>query len=89
MEGDTPPDHTPFFDGETFATGPEVTAKCLQYHPGAAGEVMATSHWTWESTDPVTGQLVGKNNIINNYCINPQSDEPRLKIMRLTPLVCI
>lgn len=38
---------------------------------------MATSHWTWTHKDPQSGQLLGKNNIINNYCIAVPSNEPR------------
>lgn len=55
----------------------EGTATCLRCHPGAAAEVMKTSHWTWEHTDPTTGQKLGKNNVINNYCIAVPSNEPR------------
>lgn len=53
------------------------TETCLRCHPDAAGEVMKTSHWTWEHTDPTTGQKLGKKNVINNYCIAVPSNEPR------------
>lgn len=38
---------------------------------------MATPHWTWNYTDPARGQRLGKNHIINNYCIAVASNEPR------------
>lgn len=47
------------------------TETCLRCHPTASAEVMKTGHWTWEHTNPVTGQKLGKNNVINNYCIAP------------------
>ena len=50
---------------------------CTVCHANAALEVMATSHWTWEHTNSVTGQVLGKNNVINNYCIAVPSNEPR------------
>ncbi len=39
-----------------FETPQEVTAACLECHVYAADEVMETIHWTWEYTDPITGQ---------------------------------
>lgn len=62
------PDHTPFFEGETFENAPQVTAKCLTCHPTAAQDVMATSHWTW---DYVTedGELYGKDNVVNSIVL--------------------
>jgi len=58
-----------------YATGQEVTRACLTCHPNEATEVMATSHWTWESQpftiegrdEPVT---IGKINQINNFCVS-------------------
>lgn len=40
-------------------------------------EIMSSSHWTWEKTDPFTGAEVGKLNVINNYCVAVPSNEPR------------
>ncbi len=42
-------------------------------------EVMATTHWTWLATNAPAGhsQVMGKKNIINNYCIAVPSNEPR------------
>jgi octaheme c-type cytochrome (tetrathionate reductase family) len=38
---------------------------------------MKTVHWNWSHKDPVTGQDVGKKNVINNYCISLAANEPR------------
>jgi octaheme c-type cytochrome (tetrathionate reductase family) len=64
------------------------TGTCLYCHgPGGlipgedrAGEVMRTTHWTWAATNQPSGhgaQVMGKKNIINNYCIATASNEPR------------
>lgn len=60
-----------------FEKPQDVTAACLSCHDDAATEIMGTVHWTWEYTDPVTGQQLGKNNVVNNYCIGLDSNEPR------------
>ncbi len=62
---------------QEFATGPEVTAACLTCHEDAAHEIMGTAHWTWEYTDPENGDLLGKANVINNFCVAIDSNEPR------------
>lgn len=58
---------------------PEYTdaRTCLQCHENVADEIMHTVHWRWEHTDPITGKRLGKNNVINNYCIAIRSNEPR------------
>lgn len=60
-----------------FLRAYEGSATCTRCHATAAKEVMATVHWTWSHTDPDTGQKLGKNNVINNYCIAVPSNEPR------------
>jgi hypothetical protein len=73
-------DHTHLMTGP-FETGSEVTRACLECHPDAASQVMATTHWTWESKpydvpgrdEPVT---VGKKNQLNNFCLGIQSNWP-------------
>ncbi len=40
-------------------------------------DLMATSHWTWSHVDPASGQVLGKKNVINNFCIATASNEPR------------
>lgn len=76
-----PTDHAPFFTAP-FADGPAVTAACLRCHAGAADEVRATTHWTWEGAhaqDPATGADValGKRHGINNFCIGVAANWPR------------
>ena len=60
-----------------FESPQDVTAACLTCHINAAQQVMGTVHWTWEYVDPITGQVLGKNNVINNYCVAVPSNEPR------------
>lgn len=63
------------------------TGMCLHCHgrgglmgEDRAAEVMRTTHWTWTATNRPAGhaaQVMGKRNIINNYCIATASNEPR------------
>lgn len=64
------------------------TSMCLRCHgvggliagEDRAGEIMNTVHWTWTHTNAPAGhasQVMGKKNIINNYCIAVPSNEPR------------
>ena len=66
---------------QPFASGPEVTKACLTCHTEAAHQVMDTIHWTWDykHTDPVSGeeQHLGKKNVLNSFCGNIASNEPR------------
>ncbi len=63
-------------------TPQQVTQACLDCHPQAAQDVMATTHWTWESQpfevawrdEPVT---IGKINQINNFCIGSQGNQKK------------
>ncbi len=74
-------DHTPIIQGP-FESGADVTRACLECHEDAAHEVMATTHWTWESEPfdvpwrdgPVT---IGKKNQINNFCIGTQGNQKK------------
>ena len=62
------------------------TETCLACH-GTGGllgqtkdaDIMRTVHWTWVKTNtpPGRSQVLGKRNIINNYCIALTSNEPR------------
>ena len=80
--GDEPPaptiDHSSFpaLQGP-FETPQEVTKACLSCHSDAADEIMSTVHWTWEYTNEETGQVLGKKNLINNFCISIETNEPR------------
>jgi octaheme c-type cytochrome (tetrathionate reductase family) len=74
-------DHSDIVKGE-FTTGQDVTRACLECHKDAATDIMATTHWTWESEpfdvpwrdEPVT---IGKANQINNFCISAQGNQKR------------
>ena len=53
---------------------------CLTCHPDSAAQIMATTHWTWESAPEMAdwrGETVtiGKKNQINNFCISAQGNE--------------
>ncbi len=60
-----------------FASGPEVTQACLSCHTEASDQVMHTVHWQWEYTQPETGQILGKSNVINSFCGNVAGNEAR------------
>jgi octaheme c-type cytochrome (tetrathionate reductase family) len=64
-------DHTDFIQGP-FASGPEVTEKCLECHEQAAVDVMQTTHWSWSAHQSINGKMVdrGKKNAINNFCVS-------------------
>lgn len=74
-------DHKDIIKGP-FETPQDVTKACLECHPKAAEEVMATTHWTWESRpfqvpwrdQPVT---IGKINQINNFCISTRGNQKK------------
>lgn len=68
-------DHTKFEELKVpFKSGPEVTKACLQCHTEASKQVHKTKHWTWEYKNLETGQLLGKRNVVNNFCISTQSN---------------
>ncbi len=71
-------DHTKFptLQGP-FATGPDVTKACLTCHTDSAKQVQRSLHWTWDYTNPITGQKLGKRNVINNFCGSLATNEPR------------
>jgi octaheme c-type cytochrome (tetrathionate reductase family) len=67
----TPIDHSKFeYLQKKFESGPEVTKACLKCHADAAKEVHRTKHWTWDYTNPDTGERLGKINVINNFCVS-------------------
>ncbi len=73
-------DHTNLME-ETYETGQEVTAACLECHEDAAHQVTQTVHWKWEGEPvQVNGRselvTIGKKNQINNYCIGIQGNWP-------------
>ena len=69
-------DHSKFKElQQNFKTGPEVTQACLSCHTEAGKQVMKTKHWTWEWMNPESNQLLGKKNVINNFCTATPSNE--------------
>ncbi|PIE11945.1 MAG: cytochrome C [Rhodobacterales bacterium] len=71
-------DHTKFeILQKDFASGPEVTEACLTCHTEADNQVKHTTHWNWEYSHPTTEQLLGKRFVINSFCGNVPSNEPR------------
>lgn len=71
----TTADHTKFKELQhAFKSGPEVTRACLVCHTEAAKQIQQTPHWTWEFRNPKTGQILGKKNVLNNFCIGITSN---------------
>ncbi|HAT87292.1 MAG TPA: hypothetical protein DCS30_15865, partial [Rhizobiales bacterium] len=62
---------------QEFKSGPEVTKACLSCHTEAADQIHDSIHWKWEYTNPTTGQTLGKKSVINAFCGNVASNEPR------------
>jgi octaheme c-type cytochrome (tetrathionate reductase family) len=75
---ETTADHSKFDElAGPFASGPEVTQACLGCHTEAAKQLHKTTHWTWAFENPVTGQTLGKKNVVNNFCVATASNWPR------------
>ena len=54
------------------------SSSCMECHGSRQhNDLMATSHWTWNHIDPASGQVLGKKNVINNFCVATASNEPR------------
>ncbi|MFX0544979.1 tetrathionate reductase family octaheme c-type cytochrome [Roseovarius sp. S1116L3] len=78
QQSDTTADHSKFEELKgPFASGPDVTRACLSCHTEAATQFQDSIHWTWQFEHPKTGQLLGKRNVINSFCGNVASNEPR------------
>lgn len=72
----TTADHSKFKELKgPFKSGSEVTEICIGCHTEASKQVMATRHWTWEYTNPATGQKLGKKTMLNSFCIGDKSNE--------------
>jgi octaheme c-type cytochrome (tetrathionate reductase family) len=73
-------DHSEFIT-DTFNSPQEVTQTCLMCHDEAAQQIMKTNHWTWLNEEFTTEKnetvRIGKQNIINNFCIAVPSNYPR------------
>jgi octaheme c-type cytochrome (tetrathionate reductase family) len=51
---------------------------CMECHEDTQhNDLMASSHWTWNHVDADSGQVLGKKNVINNFCVATASNEPR------------
>jgi len=59
----------------------EGTKSCLNCHGKMADEVLETAHFKWEGTasniEGFEGEIHGKNDILNNFCIAIPSNEGR------------
>lgn len=74
--GKSTADHSKFKELHgPFKSGEEITKACLSCHTEAARQVMDTRHWTWEYTNPDTGQKLGKKTMVNAFCIGDRSNE--------------
>jgi len=60
-----------------FKNGPEVTKACLSCHTEASKQVHKSIHWTWTYKNPATGQTLGKKTVVNSFCGNLSTNEPR------------
>ncbi len=73
-------DHSEFIEGP-FGSPREVTETCLLCHEGVDADIMKTRHWNWLGDEFVNKEgetvRVGKQNIINNYCIALSSNWAR------------
>jgi len=69
--------HDLFFELRPY----EGTLSCMTCHTSEAMEMLDSAHFTWAGrTDKVVGlegEVVGKNNLINNFCIANATNEPR------------
>ena len=72
---ESPTDHSQYIGlDRIFNSAPEVTKACLECHKEAARQIHKTKHWKWEFLNPKNKQRLGKKNILNNFCITPQSN---------------
>lgn len=58
-----------------FADNAAVTKACATCHNEAEDHIKKTIHWTWDYINPSTGQHLGKENVINNFCTNARDNE--------------
>jgi octaheme c-type cytochrome (tetrathionate reductase family) len=73
-------DHSEYIEGP-FEKPQDITETCLMCHEGMDTDIMKTRHWNWlghEFTDKSGNKMqVGKQNIINNFCVATSSNWPR------------
>jgi glucokinase len=71
-------DHSLFEElQQDFNSGPEVTKACLSCHTEAGKQLHKTTHWTWAFENKLTGEMLGKKNVINNFCVATASNWAR------------
>jgi hypothetical protein len=73
-------DHAEYIEGP-FEKPQDITETCLMCHEGMDADIMKTRHWNWqgpEFTDKNGNKMkIGKQNIINNFCVAIPSNWPR------------
>jgi len=63
-----------------FETPQAVTRACIECHEDQAEDLSHSRHWNWLGEEfEKDGEIVrlGKQNMLNNYCINISSNQPR------------
>ena len=72
--------HTKAFT-EDLPAGYEGAHSCVGCHPDAGSEFMASAHWNWQGVasnmEGHEGEVHGKADLINNFCIAIPSNEGR------------
>jgi octaheme c-type cytochrome (tetrathionate reductase family) len=73
-------EHAEMIEGP-FDKPQEVTETCLMCHDGVDKEIMKTRHWNWKGSEFTNNNgekvALGKQNIINNFCVAVPSNWPR------------
>ena len=69
--------HEQFFSEQPY----EGTASCLQCHGEAGTQMLDSGHFKWagkvENIDGLEGMILGKRDLINNFCIATDTNEGR------------
>src|SRR6056297_973780 len=69
--------HEQFFSDQPY----EGTASCLQCHEEAGTQMLDSGHFKWagkvENIDGLEGMILGKRDLINNFCIATDTNEAR------------
>ena len=73
----TTADHTRFdvLKEKKFRKVRNVTKACLSCHNEGARQIHKTKHWSWEFTNPSSGEVLGPRNVINNFFMSTASNE--------------
>ena len=58
-----------------FRKSRDITKACLTCHTEGAKQIHKTKHWSWNFTNPATGQKLGPKNVINNFFMSTASNE--------------